>query len=129
MLGAIYGPAARPTGGRRRQVQDRRQDRHRAGVHHQADREHQRQNADERKRDHAWFIAYAPADDPKIAVSVLVENGGFGAAAAAPIARKVMDAYLVPDEPPADKGKPLTTPPSAPPRPVQPKPLQANNAG
>ena len=41
---------------------------------------------DERKRDHAWFIAYAPADDPKIAISVLVENGGFGAAAAAPIA-------------------------------------------
>jgi penicillin-binding protein 2 len=52
---------------------------------------------DERKRDHAWFIAYAPAEDPKIAISVLVENGGFGAAAAAPIARKVLDAYLLPD--------------------------------
>ena len=50
---------------------------------------------DERKRDHAWFIAYAPADDPKIAVSVLVENAGFGASAAAPIARKVLDAYLL----------------------------------
>jgi penicillin-binding protein 2 len=50
---------------------------------------------EERLRDHAWFIAYAPADDPKIAVSVLVENGGFGAAAAAPIARKVLDAYLL----------------------------------
>ena len=50
---------------------------------------------DERKRDHAWFIAFAPADDPKIAVSVLVENGGFGASAAAPIARKVLDAYLL----------------------------------
>jgi penicillin-binding protein 2 len=50
---------------------------------------------DERKRDHAWFIAYAPADDPKIAISVLVENGGFGAAAAAPIARKVLDSYLL----------------------------------
>src|SRR5450432_210742 len=55
---------------------------------------------DERKRDHAWFIAYAPADDPKIAISVLVENGGFGAAAAAPVARKVLDAYLLPDERP-----------------------------
>jgi penicillin-binding protein 2 len=55
---------------------------------------------DERKRDHAWFIAYAPADDPKIAISVLVENGGFGAAAAAPVARKVLDAYLLPDETP-----------------------------
>ncbi|HEY5264913.1 MAG TPA: penicillin-binding transpeptidase domain-containing protein, partial [Steroidobacteraceae bacterium] len=55
---------------------------------------------DERRRDHAWFIAYAPADDPKIAISVLVENGGFGASAAAPIARKVLDAYLLgPDAP------------------------------
>jgi len=50
---------------------------------------------EERRRDHAWFIAYAPADDPKIAVSVLVENGGFGASAAAPIARKVLDAFLL----------------------------------
>jgi len=50
---------------------------------------------DERRRDHAWFIAYAPADDPRIAISVLVENGGFGASAAAPIARKVLDAYLL----------------------------------
>ncbi len=50
---------------------------------------------EERKRDHAWFIAYAPVDDPKIAISVLVENGGFGASAAAPIARKVLDAYLL----------------------------------
>jgi penicillin-binding protein 2 len=56
---------------------------------------------DERRRDHAWFIAYAPADDPKIAISVLVENGGFGAAAAAPIARKVLDAYLLEPEAPA----------------------------
>ena len=56
--------------------------------------------ADERRRDHAWFIAYAPADDPKVAISVLVENGGFGAAAAAPIARKVLDAYLLPDNTP-----------------------------
>ncbi len=58
----------------------------------------------ERNRDHAWFIAFAPAEDPKIAISVLVENGGFGAAAAAPIARKVLDAYLLGDEPaPAPK--------------------------
>jgi len=53
---------------------------------------------DERKRDHSWFIAFAPADDPKIAISILVENGGFGASAAAPIARKVVDAYLLGDE-------------------------------
>ena len=42
-----------------------------------------------------WFIAYAPADKPKIALAVLVENGGFGAQAAAPIARKVLDYYLL----------------------------------
>ena len=50
---------------------------------------------DERLRDHAWFIAYAPAEQPKIALAVLVENGGFGAAAAAPIARKVFDYFLL----------------------------------
>jgi penicillin-binding protein 2 len=61
---------------------------------------------DERKRDHAWFIAFAPADDPKIAISVLVENAGFGASAAAPIARKVLDAYLLGDKPAADKPSP-----------------------
>jgi len=64
---------------------------------------------DERKRDHSWFIAFAPLDDPKIAVAVLVENGGFGAAAAAPIARKVIDAYLL-GPPPADQKEPLLTP-------------------
>jgi penicillin-binding protein 2 len=60
---------------------------------------------DERKRDHSWFIAYAPADDPKIAISVLVENGGFGASLAAPIARKVLDAFLLGEEPPAESKK------------------------
>ena len=49
---------------------------------------------DERLRDHAWFIAYAPADKPRIALSVLVENGGFGAQAAAPIARRVLDYFI-----------------------------------
>jgi len=49
----------------------------------------------ERLRDHAWFIAFAPAETPRIAVCVLVENGGFGASAAAPIGRRVMDAYLL----------------------------------
>ncbi|WP_153132255.1 penicillin-binding protein 2 [Dechloromonas hortensis] len=46
-------------------------------------------------RDHALFIAYAPADKPTIALAVLVENGGFGAQSAAPIARMVMDYYLL----------------------------------
>jgi penicillin-binding protein 2 len=45
--------------------------------------------------DHGLFIAFAPADKPKIALAVLVENGGFGAQAAAPIARMVIDYYLL----------------------------------
>jgi len=49
----------------------------------------------ERLRDHAWFVAFAPAEAPRIAIAVLVENGGFGASAAAPVARQVMDAYLL----------------------------------
>jgi penicillin-binding protein 2 len=49
----------------------------------------------ERLRDHSWFIAFAPADNPRIAIAVLQENGGAGASAAAPIARKVLDAYLL----------------------------------
>jgi penicillin-binding protein 2 len=54
---------------------------------------------DERLRDHAWFVAYAPADRPRIALAVLVENGGFGAQAAAPIARQVFDYYLLGESP------------------------------
>jgi penicillin-binding protein 2 len=49
----------------------------------------------ERLRDHALFIAYAPADQPTIALAVLVENGGFGAQSAAPIARQVLDYWLL----------------------------------
>jgi penicillin-binding protein 2 len=49
----------------------------------------------ERHRDHSLFIAFAPADAPKIAMAVLVENGGFGARAAGPIARQVLDYYLL----------------------------------
>jgi len=54
----------------------------------------------ERNRDHAWFIAFAPADKPKIAMAVLVENGGHGGSVAAPIARKLMDYYLLGKVPP-----------------------------
>jgi penicillin-binding protein 2 len=49
----------------------------------------------ERHRDHALFIAFAPAEDPTIALAVIVENGGHGGSAAGPIARKVMDYYLL----------------------------------
>jgi penicillin-binding protein 2 len=54
----------------------------------------------ERLRDHAWFIAFAPVEDPRIAVVVLVENGRSGSGTAAPIARSVMDAYLLRKFPP-----------------------------
>jgi penicillin-binding protein 2 len=50
---------------------------------------------DERHRDHALYIAYAPAEDPKIAVAMIVENAGFGAQNAAPIARRAFDYYLL----------------------------------
>ena len=48
-------------------------------------------------RDHAWFIAFAPYDDPRYAMSVLVEHGGFGAEAAAPKAREIMRVALLKD--------------------------------
>ncbi len=49
----------------------------------------------EYQRDHALYMAYAPAESPKIAVAVVVENAGFGAASAAPIARRVFDYWLL----------------------------------
>lgn len=54
----------------------------------------------ERLRDHSWFIAFAPVDNPRIALAVIVENGGFGARAAAPVARAALDYYLLGKLPP-----------------------------
>lgn len=45
-------------------------------------------------QDHSWFVAFAPADDPKIVLVVLVENGGFGASTAGPIARQLIEYYM-----------------------------------
>jgi penicillin-binding protein 2 len=45
-------------------------------------------------RDHAWFVAIAPADEPRLALAILVEHGGHGGSAAAPIARKMLESYL-----------------------------------
>jgi len=59
------------------------------------DEEYVEEDIQKRLRDHALFIAFAPAHEPKIAVAVIVENGGSGGAVAAPIARKVMDAWLL----------------------------------
>ncbi len=76
----------------------------------------------ERLRDHSLYIAFAPADKPKIALAVIVENAGFGAAAAAPIARLAIDYYLLgkrPEEPVAKvdgslNGQPGPVPATAP---------------
>ncbi|MGQ0697207.1 MAG: penicillin-binding protein 2 [Panacagrimonas sp.] len=68
-------------------------------------------------RDHALFVAFAPADDPKIAVAVIAEHAGHGGSAAAPIARQVMDQYLLgeilyaPPAPPAPKTRAAVAPP------------------
>jgi len=50
---------------------------------------------DERHRDHSLYVAFAPVDNPRIAIAVIVENGGFGATAAAPIVREALDYYLL----------------------------------
>ncbi|MDH3451782.1 MAG: penicillin-binding protein 2 [Gammaproteobacteria bacterium] len=60
-----------------------------------AGQEYDEDKVPEKFRDHALFIAFAPADDPQIAVAVVAENGGGGSRTAAPIARRVMDYYLV----------------------------------
>jgi penicillin-binding protein 2 len=58
------------------------------------DEEYDSEEVDERRRDHALFIAFAPLENPRIAVAVIVENGESGSRTAAPIARKVIDTYL-----------------------------------
>ena len=68
-------------------------------------RENEKYNAskvDERMRDHALFMAYAPADDPKVVLAMVVENSGFGAQNAAPIARRVFD-YVLQGEYPSEE--------------------------
>ncbi len=59
------------------------------------DAEYNKDEIAKKLRDHALFIGFAPFDDPKIAVALIVENGGSGGAVAAPIVRKVMDQYLL----------------------------------
>ena len=66
----------------------------------------------EQYRDHSWFIAFAPVEQPRIAVAVIVENAGFGAAAAAPLTRALFDFYLLGQIPAELQGQ-LTTVKSA----------------
>lgn len=58
------------------------------------DEEYDAELVAKRNRDHALFIAFAPVEDPKIAVAVIVENGEHGSSTAAPVARKIIDAYM-----------------------------------
>ena len=58
------------------------------------DERYDAESLEKKLRDHALFIAFAPADEPRLAVAVLVENGGSGSKAAAPVARRVLDHYL-----------------------------------
>jgi penicillin-binding protein 2 len=56
-------------------------------------------------KDHALFVCYAPTEDPKIAIAVVVENVGFGATYAAPIAKALIEAYLKKETLNKDKNK------------------------
>ena len=58
------------------------------------DEEYDEEELEERQRDHALFISFAPLDEPRIAVAVIVENGSSGSGVAAPIAKSIMDHYL-----------------------------------
>lgn len=84
-VGAFYG-AAYPVAGKTGTAQV---------INIKQGEKYDEKNISEFNRDHAWFIAFAPADQPRIALAVLVENGGHGSSTAAPIARKVFDYYLL----------------------------------
>ena len=82
---------------------------------------------DERHRDHALYTAFAPLDEPRIALAMVVENAGFGAASAAPIARRVMD-YVMTGNYPSEADLAATrlgqsTVPTGTPRPAASVPL------
>ncbi len=66
------------------------------GIAH--DEEYDSEQIKKRNRDHALFVGFAPVDNPRIALAVIVENGEAGSGVAAPVARKVFDAWLLPDE-------------------------------
>jgi penicillin-binding protein 2 len=63
------------------------------------DEKYEEDKVSKKNRDHALFIAFAPLEEPKIAVAVIVENGGHGGSVAAPIARRMMDFYLLQERP------------------------------
>ena len=63
------------------------------------DEEYDEEKIDKKMRDHALFIAFAPVEKPRIAVAVIVENGGHGGSVAAPIAKRIMDYHLLEQQP------------------------------
>lgn len=73
----------------------------------------------ERHRDHGLFVGYAPAENPQIALAVIVENGGGGSSAAAPVGRRMFDAWLLPE------ATQPTVPEPAPPKPVAAPPARS----
>lgn len=87
----------------------------------------------EKFEDHAWFVAFAPVEKPEIALTVFVEHGGHGGSAAAPVAKKAIEAYLIKQkpeqQPPAEKQKTDAVPPaenkSAPEKKQNPAAVQA----
>jgi penicillin-binding protein 2 len=88
--------------------------------------------ADERKRDHSLYVAFAPVDHPTVALAVIVENAGFGSTSAAPIARRVFD-YLLLGQYPSEEDmaktqQGLTTAPVGTPRKVADVPLLPSQA-
>jgi penicillin-binding protein 2 len=73
---------------------------------------------DEFHRDHSLYTAFAPADNPRIAIAIIVENGGFGATAAAPIVKLALDYYLLGKKPDSKEKPPADAPPAAETRPA-----------
>ena len=73
------------------------------------DEKYEEENIAEKFRDHSLFVAFAPVEKPRIALAVVVENGGSGSRTAAPIARKVLDYYLLPRDDNSPESPPTTT--------------------
>ena len=96
MVAVMHGPTgtARAVGAGAA-FTDRRQDRHRAArAAARTTRSTTQRRVAQNLRHQALFVAFAPADAPRIAVAVVVEHGGSGSKAAAPVARRILDAWL-----------------------------------
>jgi penicillin-binding protein 2 len=76
--------------------------------------EYDAESIEKKLRDHALFIAFTPADDPRIAVAAVVENGGSGGAVAAPVVRKVLDAWAASEQRPGEQSQDAEAAPATP---------------